>query len=113
LLWIIEKAKLSRWPKLFQNLRASRATELAAEFPAHVATAWLGHSTAIAGKHYWRVTEADFDRASGKAQQQAPQYNGTDRQAPEEKSEIPGDFENRPLPIDVLMLPDGLEPSTY
>ena len=25
------------WPKLFQNLRASRATELAAEYPGHVA----------------------------------------------------------------------------
>lgn len=36
---IIGKAGLSPWPKLFQNLRASRATELAAEFSAHVAVA--------------------------------------------------------------------------
>jgi len=34
---IIAKAGLKPWPKLFQNLRATRATELAAEFPAHVA----------------------------------------------------------------------------
>ena len=31
---IIKRAGLKAWPKLFQNLRASRATELASEFPA-------------------------------------------------------------------------------
>lgn len=36
---IIRKAGLEQWPKLFQNLRASRATELAAEYPSHVAAA--------------------------------------------------------------------------
>lgn len=60
---IIEKAGLSPWPKLFQNLRASRATELAREHPGHVAAAWLGHSTAVAAKHYWQTTDEDFDRA--------------------------------------------------
>lgn len=60
---IIRRAGLEPWPKLFQNLRASRATELAAEHPAHVAAAWLGHSTLIANKHYWQVTDADFERA--------------------------------------------------
>lgn len=61
---IIGKAKLKPWPKLFQNLRATRATELAAEFPAHVAAEWLGHSTMVAQKHYWRVTDADFEKAT-------------------------------------------------
>ena len=60
---IIRKAGLTPWPKLFQNLRSTRATELAAEFPGHVAAEWMGHSTVVAKKHYWRVTEADFDRA--------------------------------------------------
>jgi len=60
-------AKVKPWPKLFQNLRASRATELAAEHPSHVAAAWLGHSTIVAAKHYWQVTDADFEKAtSGK-----------------------------------------------
>ena len=63
LLRIIAKAKVAPWPKLFQNLRASRATELAAEYPAHVAAEWLGHSTAVAQKHYWQVTDADYDQA--------------------------------------------------
>jgi hypothetical protein len=61
---IIHRAGLSPWPKLFQNLRASRATELASEHPAHVAAAWLGHSTIVANKHYWQVTDADVDHAA-------------------------------------------------
>jgi integrase len=61
---IIKRAGLKPWPKLFANLRASRATELAAEFPGHVAAEWLGHSMLIAQKHYWQVTEGDFARAA-------------------------------------------------
>lgn len=64
---IIKRAGLTPWPKLFQNLRATRATELAAEFPAHVAAEWLGHSTVVAQEHYWRTTDDDFARATGKA----------------------------------------------
>jgi len=45
---IIRKAGLEPWPKLFVNLRASCATDFCETFPAHVAAAWLGHSTAIA-----------------------------------------------------------------
>jgi len=30
---------------------------------AHVAAAWLGHSTLVSQKHYWQVTDADFARA--------------------------------------------------
>jgi hypothetical protein len=68
---IIKRAGLEPWPKLFHNLRASRATELAAEYPGHVAAAWLGHSTAVAQKHYWQVTEADFDKAASKESEAA------------------------------------------
>ncbi len=62
---IIRKAGLTPWPKLFVNLRATRATELAKEHPAHVAAAWLGHSVKVATKHYWQVTDADFAKAVG------------------------------------------------
>lgn len=61
---ILKRAGLKPWPKLWQNLRASRATELVSEHPAHVAAAWLGHSTLVAQKHYWMVTEKDFERAT-------------------------------------------------
>ena len=64
---ILKRAGVPEWPKLFQNLRASRATELAAEFPAHVAAAWLGHRTLIAQKHYWQVTDDDDKTAAGKS----------------------------------------------
>ncbi len=66
---IIKRAALTPWPRLFSNLRASRATELAASHPAHVAAAWLGHSTLVAQKHYWQVTDADFDLAVRRVQE--------------------------------------------
>lgn len=68
---IVTRAGLKPWPKLFQNLRASRATELADEFPGHVAAAWLGHSEKIAKRHYWQVTDDHFDTATG-AESDAP-----------------------------------------
>ncbi len=61
---ILAKAGLDWIGKPFQNMRASRETELAAEHPLHVVTAWIGHSAAIAIKHYLQVTPDDFDRAS-------------------------------------------------
>src|SRR5262249_1910737 len=61
---IIRKAGLAPWPKLFQNLRATRATELAADHPLHVVCAWIGNSTLVANKHYLQVTDADFDHAA-------------------------------------------------
>ena len=41
---IIIKAKVEPWQKPFQNLRASRETELAHLHPVHVVTNWLGNS---------------------------------------------------------------------
>jgi integrase len=64
---IIRRAGLEAWPKLFQNLRASRETELAARHPLHVVCAWIGNSTLVAHKHYLQVTDADFDRAVNSA----------------------------------------------
>ena len=66
-------AGVDPWPKLFVNLRATRASELVERFPAHVAAKWLGHSPKIALKHYLMVTEAHFVRASGAAQKAAQQ----------------------------------------
>src|SRR5262249_14383359 len=66
---IIRRAGVSAWPKLFQNLRASRQTELAAEYPLHVVCNWIGNSEAVAEKHYLQVTESDFQRAAGSAAQ--------------------------------------------
>jgi hypothetical protein len=78
---IIRRAGLTPWPRVFHNLRASRQTELAAEYPLHVVCSWIGNSAAIAAKHYLTVREDDFQRAAQnpahffprKAQNQAQQ----------------------------------------
>jgi len=64
-------AGLEPWPKLFQNLRATRETELAETYPMHVVCAWIGNSAAIAAKHYLQVTDEHFDKATHFPTQQA------------------------------------------
>ena len=61
---IISRAGLTPWPKLFQNLRSTRETELAQEYPIHVVCAWLGNSQRVAAKHYLQVRDEDFERAA-------------------------------------------------
>jgi len=71
---ILWRAGIDPWPRLFQNLRASCDTDLAARFPAHVCARWLGHTPAIAAKHYLQVTEADFEAAAGHTLTKAAHY---------------------------------------
>lgn len=61
---IIERAGLKPWPRLFHNLRASRQTELTAQFPLHVVCEWIGNSALIADKHYLQVTDDHYADAS-------------------------------------------------
>ena len=68
---IIEKAGLTPWPKLFHNLRATRETELAAEFPIHVVCKWIGNSIQVASKNYLQVRPEDFSKAAGDAHSSA------------------------------------------
>lgn len=65
LLRIIDRAGVDRWPRVFQNLRASRETELMESNPAPAVYAWIGNTEAVATKHYLKVRDADFDRAAG------------------------------------------------
>lgn len=60
---LIVKAGVTQWPKLWHNLRASGATDLARRHPAHVAAAICGHSVEVAREHYWGVAEVDLDQA--------------------------------------------------
>jgi integrase len=82
LLRIIQRAGLTPWPKLFQNLRATRATELVHDFPSHVAAAWLGHSEIIAQKHYRQVTDADYERALQMCKKTAEDSTGNEGKKP-------------------------------
>jgi integrase len=60
---IIRRAGLTPWPKIWQNLRATRETELAESYPMHVVCAWIGNSQVVAKKHYLQVTDAHFQKA--------------------------------------------------
>lgn len=60
---IIKRAGLAAWPKVFQNLRSTRETELADQFPLQAVTAWMGNSQLVASKHYLQLTDEHFERA--------------------------------------------------
>lgn len=63
---IAKKAGLERIPRPFDNMRATRATEVYCEFGAYFETQWIGHSATIAKEHYIMLRDVDFDRAAGK-----------------------------------------------
>jgi integrase len=61
---LIERAGVKVWGKLWQNLRASRETDLAGKFPIHVVCAWIGNSVSVAMRHYLQVTDEHFASAA-------------------------------------------------
>jgi integrase len=58
---IITRAGHKPWPRLFQNLRASCATDWVDRYPNHVVAKWLGHSPMIAATHYLQARERHFE----------------------------------------------------
>lgn len=66
---IIRKAKVRSWPRLFQNLRASRETELMRQYDLKTVCAWIGNSPEVAARHYAASIDlsADVERATGRA----------------------------------------------
>jgi hypothetical protein len=72
-----------------------------------LAAAWLGHSTLVAHKHYWQITDADFERAliasettSEKAAQKAAQSTaetlGNARNQKDDNTRTPREFPGLP-----------------
>jgi integrase len=63
---IIKRAGLDVWPKLFQNLRSTRETELFKITGGNVKAVcnWIGNTPAVAMTHYAQVTEADIQEAA-------------------------------------------------
>ena len=61
---IIRRAAVKPWPRLLQNLRSSRETELTEVFPVHVVCQWLGNSPRVGREHYLQVTEEHFQCAA-------------------------------------------------
>ena len=52
------------WDRLFHNMRASRQTELAADFPLADVCSWLGNSPSVAAGHYLQATDENFKQAT-------------------------------------------------
>lgn len=66
--YAVTRAGLKPWPRITQNLRSSRETELAEDYPLHVVAAWMGHTRRVAIKHYLQVTDAHYEKAAEGAQ---------------------------------------------
>jgi integrase len=60
---ILKRAGLRPWPKLFQNMRSSRETELLNQFPPKAVCTWIGNSEAVAMEFYAQVTDEHFRAA--------------------------------------------------
>lgn len=58
-------------PRAFQNLRASRETELSESFPLHVVTSWMGNTQPVVRRHCLQTTDEHFERAAQCAQNPA------------------------------------------
>ncbi|MHC4878356.1 MAG: hypothetical protein ACYTGL_18045 [Planctomycetota bacterium] len=61
---IVKRAGVELWPKLFQALRATRETELAAVLPLHVVTACCGNTPTLALRHYLMMTDEHHQQAA-------------------------------------------------
>ncbi len=89
---ILTKAGVEQWPKLWQNLRSSRQTELEDDgFPSHVVCQWIGNSERVARDSYLQTTEHHFERAiSTKAARKTARSCGA-----RERTDSPEQGENR------------------
>ena len=87
---IIARAGEKPWPRLFQNMRASCATDWVERFPAHVVAGWLGHSPLIAAQHYLQTRDAHFELAIGGAECGALEaQNAAQHQAASDRTDSP------------------------
>ena len=126
LLKIITKAGLTPWPKLFQNLRSTRETELAEKYPIQVVCEWIGNSPQVASKHYLQITPEHYEKATAdspiqrwdedkaEALQNAQQYTrkptGKVVYKKSESPVIPDEYEALLMCTDVHVPPRGVEP---
>lgn len=60
----IVRAGVTAWPKTFQQLRASFATDCVRVLPANAAALILGHSAHVAAQHYWTADATDVASAA-------------------------------------------------
>ncbi|WP_425267210.1 tyrosine-type recombinase/integrase [Aeoliella straminimaris] len=112
---IIGRAGVDPWPKLFHNLRSTRETELAEQFPIHVVCEWMGNTQAIAAQHYLQVTDEHYQAAQNAAQQaHAEGGTGThDKKTTEQKPVVLSNLSGNTDAVNGrLVVREGLEPPT-
>ena len=114
LMRIILVAGIDPWPKLFQNLRSTRQTELVEEYPSHVVCGWIGNSKAVAAKHYLQTTDEHFKKATQNPTQPVHDSDVCDGQPSQETLEMSG-FANPDNQSHILstckLAEAGLEPA--
>jgi integrase len=111
---LLKAAGVKPWPRLFNNLRASRETELFAEYPLKDVCSWIGNSETVAMKHYAMPTTDSFQRAvccstgcSIPTDQQASSKNNPHRKPLEDA----GSDSSRELQNPDKLAEAGLEPA--
>jgi len=112
---IVRRAGLEPWPRLFHALRASCETDLAREYPITTACRWIGNTVAVASRHYVQVTEEDFRRASGAAQNPAQSEAEPGCKALTRKHDtlaFPEEYEGVRCGTNVQMEAAGIEPAS-
>jgi len=120
LLRIIWRAGLREWPKLWQNLRSTRQTELAETYPLHVVCDWIGNSAAVAAEHYLQTTDEHYRQAVQEAAEkvvhqpvQLTHENPGESWKPKrEDPRKPKVFQGLPQCTKVQIGPGGFEPPT-
>lgn len=80
---LIDRTGVPRWPRLYHNMRSSRATELLRQFDLATVARWLGHTVAVLSQHYAQTIDlaADHLKATGREAQRKAQYNPQQREA--------------------------------
>ena len=93
---IVEQAGFEPWPRLWQNLRASCATDWVQRYPNHEVARWLGHSPLIGAKHYLQSRDAHFrdvvergaESGARLAQNEAQQASAASGSASQESAQV-------------------------
>ena len=118
---------MEQWPKLFQNLRSSRQTELSAVHQPYLVCRWMGNTEAIAINHYLQETGQHLAQAytvpTAIPTAELGAHTGADTavMSPQPPSQKSAALENKAFPIiDLhgqsqempLVGDEGLEPPT-
>ena len=104
---IIERAGVKPWPKMFQNLRSTRETELCERWPEHVVCDWLGHSQLVARKHYLQTTDEHFCQA---AEIEKPAHQTAQQPSAADCDELQGTGQARSINADLQLVAAGGTP---